>query len=170
MLPTRPTRSITVVLGLAMAVALAACGSTADPAPATTPVATDDGAPTGEDRTIFELAVGDCFLSDDEPGDVANVRVVDCEQPHLYEVFALLEHDAGADEPFPGEDELQDFADACRDDFEEYVGTDYESSRWYITTFTPSEDTWAGGDREVICAIGNEDDSEWTGSAEGSEE
>ena len=47
--------------------------------------------------------------------------------------------------------------DACRTPFEEFVGTDYQSSIWYITSVTPSEETWAEGDREIICTLDQQD-------------
>jgi hypothetical protein len=128
----------------------------------------------GEETSVFELEVGDCFSADS--GDTINtVLVVDCEQPHTYEAFFVFDHDAGPDEEFPGDDAILEYADtACRPPFEEFVEKDYENSIWYITSVTPSAETWATGDREIVCTLdqqdANDEPIEVTGSAEGSGE
>lgn len=126
-----------------------------------------DGEPTdGEPTHVLDLEVGDCFSA--EGDQIGEVLVVACEERHVYEVFALVEHPTPEDEPYPGDDEILEYADEeCRDPFEDYVGLDYESSDWYITSVTPSEETWAEDDREIVCTLNLEDESEVTGSAEG---
>ena len=122
----------------------------------------------GEETSVFDLEEGDCFGA---AGDqVETVTVVDCEDPHIYEVFSLFDYEGDGDE-YPGEETIQASADeGCDTDFEEFVGIDYQSSRWFITSVTPSEQTWADGDREIVCTLNLEDLSEVTGSAEGSGE
>jgi len=127
----------------------------------------------GEETSVFELEVGDCFSADSDA--VESVLVVDCEQSHHYEAFFIFDHEAGPDEAYPGDQEILEFADSeCRPPFEEFVGNDYETSLWYITSVTPSAETWARGDREVICALDQQDSDgqaiEVTGSAEGTAE
>ena len=127
----------------------------------------------GEETSVFELEVGDCFSAENDA--VESVLVVDCEQPHTYEAFFLFDHQAGPDEEYPGDQEILEFADSeCRPPFEEFVGKDYESSIWYITSVTPSAETWDGGDREIICTLDQQDADgeaiEVTGSAEGTAE
>ncbi len=68
---------------------------------------------------------------------------------------------------------MVEYADTeCRSPFEEYVDRDYETSIWYITSLTPSAETWTEGDREVVCTLNQQDADEEpitvTGSAEGS--
>jgi hypothetical protein len=128
-------------------------------------------APSGEETSVFELEVGDCFSVDSD--QLETVTVVDCEASHEYEVFALIDHEAGADEPYPGDSEVLAYADTvCQPPFEAYVGHDYETSIWYITSLSPSEETWADGDREIVCTLNQQDDSQEpiavTGTAEGS--
>ena len=123
----------------------------------------------GEDVSVFDLEAGDCFSADAE--QLESVLVVDCAQPHVYEAFHVFDHEAGPDDAYPGDDQIVEYADAqCQPPFEEFVGTDYESSIWYITSVTPSSETWAEGDREIVCTLNTEDESEVTGSAEGSAE
>jgi hypothetical protein len=123
----------------------------------------------GEEVSAFDLANGDCF---DASGDeVDTVTVVDCESPHTYEVFAVFDHEAGTDAPYPGDDALLEYADsACQPYFEDYVGIAYDDSEYWITSVTPSQETWEGsGDREIVCALKlGEAAQETTGSAEGS--
>ena len=130
--------------------------------------------PTDSGETsVFDLEVGDCFSAESDQLDT--VLVVDCAQPHEYEAFHVFDHDAGADAPYPGDDALFDFADTeCQPPFEEFVGHDYQTSIWYITSLTPSEETWADGDREIVCTLNQQDENaepiSVTGSAEGAAE
>jgi len=55
------------------------------------------------------LAPGDCFSASGE--QVEAVTVVDCEQAHIFEVFAIFDHEVGADQPYPGDDELLKYGD-----------------------------------------------------------
>jgi len=135
--------------------------------------ATPGGDGEGEETSVFDLDVGDCFSADSD--QLETVDVVDCEQTHEYETFALIDHEAGDDEPYPDEQELLEYADTiCQPPFESFVEHDYQSSIWYITTLTPSEETWADGEREIVCTLNQQDDDQEpisvTGSAEGSGE
>ncbi len=143
--------------------------ASASEAPAT--ASAEPGSDEGEETSVFDLEAGYCFST--ESDQLETVLVVGCEQPHEYEVFALVDHPAGDSEAYPGDDVLLEYADTeCRPPFEEYVDRDYETSIWYITSLTPSAETWGEGDREVVCTVNQEDaDGEpvtVTGSAEGS--
>jgi hypothetical protein len=103
------------------------------------------------------------------------VIVVECAASHEYEVFALFDHPAGPDEAYPGDEAIVQYADdECQPPFEAFVGHDYQTSIWYITSLTPSDLTWADGDREVTCLLNQQDDDEEpvavTGSAQGAAE
>lgn len=184
--------SVRSSLGAVVAVsllALAACQSASDDAtPSPTPVAsTAPSAPaTGEaspspseagvqpeDVSVFDIEIGDCFTADGD--EIESVTVVDCSEPHVYEAYHVLDHGAGADEAYPGDDAILEYADTeCQPPFEEFVDFDYETSIWYITSVTPSAATWADGDREIICTLNQQDAGgepiEVTGSAEGAAE
>ncbi|MDP9134533.1 MAG: septum formation family protein [Actinomycetota bacterium] len=172
---------------LVVAVVLGSCGpATEDPtptadssgsasiepsAPASGPPTPSTGTGAGEETSVFELEAGDCFSV--ESDELTTVAVVDCEQSHEYEAFALLDHEAGEADPYPGDDAMLEYGDtACQAPFGEYVGREYQASVWYITSLYPSEQTWADGDRELVCTLYQRDaDSEpiaVTGSAEGS--
>lgn len=171
---------------LVVAVVLAGCqDATEDPTPSgTSPSATsiESSAPAsvsptastaGAATSVFDLEVGDCFSV--ESDELATVVVVACEESHEYEAFAVLDHEAGEADPYPGDDAMLDYGNTeCQAPFQVYVGVEYETSIWYITSVFPSEETWAAGDRELVCTVHQQDaDSEpiaVTGSAEGSNE
>ena len=132
------------------------------------PSGTASAGADGEETSVFDLEVGDCFTSDTTLLDT--VVVVDCEDPHVYEVYDVGDVES-ADDAYPGDAEMGETASAqCQDAFEAYVGIAYEDSRWYVTSIPPNEETWAEGDREVVCLLHLQDESEVTGSAEGSGE
>jgi hypothetical protein len=143
-------------------------------APASVGAATSDepsdaaSAGAGEETSVFDLEVGDCFTSESTLLDT--VLVVDCEEPHVYEVYDVGDVES-TDDAYPGDAAMGETASAqCQDAFEAYVGIAYEDSQWYVTSIPPSEETWAEGDREVVCLLHLQDESEVTGSAEGSGE
>lgn len=139
---------LTVVLSTALSLALGACGG-------------------GDGVSVFGLEVGDCF--DDPDGQtVEEVPAVDCGEPHDNEVFALVAHPATPDEGFPGRDAVVATAEElCAGPFEEYVGRSYEESRLYLFPITPSQETWADGDREIVCALYEQDEGKMRGSRRG---
>ncbi len=187
---TTPGRRLLAAEMIVAVIALAGCQSASDDVtpsaaepteapsattePSTAPESaspTDAGQPV--ETSVFDLEVGDCFSA--ESDSVESVLVVDCEQSHTYEAFFVFDHEAGPDEEYPGDDAMLTYADdACRPPFEEFVGMDYESSIWYITSVTPSAETWAEGDREIICTLDQQDSDgdaiEVTGTAEGTAE
>ena len=190
MVMTRSYRSFACAGLLVAAIALAGCQSaTEDPTPTDAPSgaasaepstaaseapatsSAEPGSADGEEVSVFDLEIGFCFST--ESNQLETVIVVDCEQPHEHEVFALVDHPAGDAEAYPGDDALLEYADTeCRPPFEDYVDRDYETSIWYITSLTPSAETWADGDREIVCTVNQQDADEEpitvTGSAEGS--
>ncbi len=121
---------------------------------------------------VFSLEPGTCFddvveLTDEGGGEVGEVPVVDCDQPHDNEVFATFDLEA---EAFPGDERVLELAfDGCLDRFEEYVGSDPEASRYALTHLVPTERTWeVNDDREVVCFLYDRELPELEGSAEGS--
>ena len=180
-------RRSVVAVGLVGALALAGCQSATDASPSESAAETEEesvaasasasSAPSesatsgGEETSVFDLEVGDCFGAT-TADQVDSVVVVDCEETHIYEVFALVDHEAGGDEAYPGDEAIGQYADdVCRGPFTDYVDHDYETSVYWITTVTPSAETWADGDREIVCTLKlGEEAQETTGSAEGSAE
>jgi Septum formation len=182
----RSHRSLAAGLLLA-AMAIAACEADTSPEPTLTPASSEappvtasaspsasgDAAGEGAETSVLELEVGDCFSV--ERTELSTVTVVDCAAEHEYEVFAVLAHEAGPEEPYPGDAQLVDAADlACQPSFEAFVGHEYRTSIWYITSLPPTEPTWAEGDRQIVCTLNQLDATQEPiavmGSAQGSSE
>jgi hypothetical protein len=111
----------------------------------------DDGAVNaGGTLSVTEMQVGDCFSTDGET-EIADVDAVPCTEPHNYEVFAVRDHDG----PLPLTDASYQsaFDTLCLADFETYVGTEWATSEIYADMITPSEESYADGDREYICFL-----------------
>lgn len=127
---------------------------------------------SGGNLDAFTIRLGDCFndtgpLGADESGEVTSLPGVPCAEPHDNEVYAVFDVDY---ESFPGDEVMSELAfDECLARFEGFVGLVYEDSTLDITTLYPSSQSWGRqGDREVICAVYDMNDSKLTGSAEGS--
>ncbi len=119
------------------------------------------GAATGNDN-IFTLAVGDCF--NDNTGLNANsgttesnsVDIVDCSESHQLEIYSSAQLDGDV---FPGADAVAAQADdACYTEFEAFAGAPFEQATFFnYKALFPTEQSWASGDREVLCAIAQVD-------------
>lgn len=99
--------------------------------------------------SAFELNVGDCL---DLPSDTefSDVQLIPCDNPHDAEV--MLNYDAAGDATFPGDTVISAEADErCAAEFQTYVGSDPQTSAYYVSYFTPLADGWKGGDRGVTC-------------------
>jgi hypothetical protein len=99
---------------------------------------------------VFELSVGDCYLAPDDPDEITDVEVVDCDEPHDHEVFHAFELPDGE---FPDDEAMvAAIEQECTGEaFTSYVGSEYASSEIFLSPLTPSEETWDTGDREVVC-------------------
>jgi hypothetical protein len=102
-----------------------------------------------------DLKVGDCFDDQTVDGEFitefATVPMVDCDDPHDNEVFAVIGLGGGT---FPGEDTLvEEVFETCVPLFESYVGSPYATSRLNIFPIYPTEDVWVAGDRKGVCGL-----------------
>lgn len=109
----------------------------------------------------YDMEVGQCFnsyltvLGDNEVQELTTV--VDCTRPHDGEVYFQVFHPAGAGEPYPGTDEMLSWAQGhCYDQFERFIGQEFELSELDIGLLHPTETTWSdpiGRHREVTCYV-----------------
>jgi hypothetical protein len=93
---------------------------------------------------VFSLEVGDCF-EDQAVGEVQDVPIVECSDPHDNEVYSRYELADGSLPP------QQEMLDGCEERFETVVGISYLESVFYAGALMPSSDSWDQGDHEVIC-------------------
>jgi len=122
------------------ALALAGCAQVeADVLPTPSPTPSDTSTP------LTDIAAGDCY---DESG--ASVLVLDCDEPHDFEVFAtLLLEDA----TYPAETLAATATARCRTAFSAFIGLEYDASELALRYVAPSAATWKQGDREVLCIV-----------------
>ncbi len=100
----------------------------------------------------FQITVGDCTGPMKE-GDVSSLQVVPCEQAHNFEAYAVTNL---AGSSFPGETEVTKQADKfCSAEFRTFVGLATKDSKFDMFFLYPTESSWAGGDREVLCLAGS---------------
>jgi hypothetical protein len=121
---------------------------------------------SGDSESVFDLRPGDCFDDPVEDGDFAEeaetLPMVDCDDPHDNEAYALYDMEGGA---FPAQAAIDDEAiSKCVPLFEDYVGSSYETSRLDIWWIFPTEEGWSEGDREVACVLYDLDLNKLTGS------
>ncbi|USY18112.1 septum formation family protein [Nocardiopsis exhalans] len=107
----------------------------------------------GENNS-FGVRTGDCF-DQDAPASVSasEVEVVDCSEPHEFEVFHVEELPKG---DFPGEAAVSAAAvEACEgENFESFVGVEYLSSEIYSWSLVPQASDWEeSGYREIVCYL-----------------
>ena len=112
----------------------------------------------------MDLDIGDCFTEIEDENSVETVPLIDCNAPHLYEVYA---EGNITDSTLPVGDAMTEWGtNICVDPFEDYVGIDYYTSTAYsITYLNPTAGSWANGDRTISCLITSMDGSELVGSA-----
>lgn len=81
--------------------------------------------------SVFSLEVDDCFNDPDSPAaELSDVDSVACEEPHDNEVYAIVDHPAGDEDPYPGVSALDDWSwNFCLAEFMECVGVTYDDSR-----------------------------------------
>jgi hypothetical protein len=110
----------------------------------------ESGAVTeGGDESVFEIAVGDC-MTDSATGQVSDLPVVPCTEPHVGEVYHTYEVPG---DTFPG-DFSQVTTEQCEGPaFQEYVGVAYQQSAFVYTTLEPTAQSWEQGDHELVCVL-----------------
>lgn len=129
---------------------------TEEPEPERTETEEPEPEPVGpEDTDVFALRIGDCLNEMDHNTDetISEVPMIDCEEPHDFEVYHV--DDLDGDDTFPGEEEVAELAaEECQDAFEDFVGIDYESSSLDFTTLFPTQEGWENfNDREALCLV-----------------
>jgi hypothetical protein len=74
-------------------------------------------------------------------------------------------------ETYPGDDEVgRQAEEVCLSAFEEFVGVDYDNSRLDVTYYAPSPETWACGDRRIVCVVEATQAAPLTRSVQGSKQ
>lgn len=113
----------------------------------------------GDGRPVDDLALqpGQCFneaIAETDEGQERSTWAVGCAEPHDAEVYHVVVHTAPPEAPYPGEQDMEDFAvAACYEAFEPWVGVVYALSELEIGIMRPVASTWVAGDRRVQCSM-----------------
>ena len=153
----RPS-SAAVALLLSMALSAAACSG-----------GSGDDEPEGLSTEPFSLDVdvGTCFDRPASP-DVTDVPPTDCDRPHDFEAYAVVELDG---EDFPGTEEVYGQGlTGCNEVFADYVGVAPGQSGLVVVPVTPSAPLWDDGERTVTCTVTLRGPDRLERSVEGSEQ
>jgi Septum formation len=152
-------RSRRYVLVFVAVTAIVGCGSGRDAEPG-------QAAESG-DVDVFDLDVGDCLADFKDAAEWSSIEASPCSEPHSDEIYAKGEI-PDTDE-YPGKQAIETAAqDICLSHYEAFVGLRYDDSVLDIGYLTPTEDSWAEGDRTVLCTIFDPLE-EVTGSLRGAE-
>lgn len=111
----------------------------------------------GNRTQATNLVVGQCILVPIN-SQVNSVATTDCTEEHTGEVYSISPIDG---ESLPSRDELEELVDdTCYSTFEAYVGSSPEDTSLDYTAMSPTADTWAKGDRTIVCiAVPTETDT-----------
>lgn len=187
----RPAIALSLVLVVSLAVAgcaddappdwlrdQGATTSTPTTPPTTTTVAPTTGSgvstttTTAAPTAVTDLETGDCVVgapfSGDRSGEAVDAQLTDCTGSHDGEVVGLVTYTQGPNAAYPGQDRARSFAEEqCALAFTDYVGTAYGTGPLSMLSLWPTEDSWAGGDREAVC-VAFDETAPLTGSVAGS--
>jgi hypothetical protein len=103
---------------------------------------------------VFDLRVGDCLDGFADDTEISTVPAVPCSEEHTDEIMAAI--DLSAEDEFPGTEAVQERAEeACHEEFERFVGVPWNESQLDFGFLGPTEESWADGDREILCTVGD---------------
>ncbi|SDK94065.1 DUF4190 domain-containing protein [Streptomyces indicus] len=124
-----------------------------------------DGVKDAQKEQIASPDKGECFNAPggELEGLTYELDVVPCSEPHDGEAFGSFELDHSE---FPGQRKIDDLAnDKCGAMVEDYVGDiDATPEDTFIFFYSPTQQSWRLGDREVTCILGKENGGKTTGS------
>ena len=122
----------------------------------------------GDAVDYSKLEVGDCFDSA-QSNEIRGIDVEPCSEPHDSEIFFLVEHPAGPEDPYPGKETLVQFAaDACLGQpLTDYLGVPLEKSTLKDFEIVPQESAWKDGRRVLVCGLDTGGGEDITGSVKG---
>lgn len=132
------------LVALAVLLTLTACSD--DPAPAQ-----DSPSPSVSSVDPFDVTVGECVGATTGAGEVTEVPVVPCSAPHVGEAYESVTMDDA--EVFPGDEAVVEAARGCEQPFEDFIGVALAVSQLKVTYFHPTAESWAKGDREILCIV-----------------
>lgn len=148
--PSRPLRGIAASVVL-LAVGAVGCSEVVDSA--------KDGAKkVVRQRSVFSLAIGDCYNQNakEAEGETFAVEAVPCGEPHQSQVVGEFELDEA--KTFPGNDAIWAIADErCPAEGQKFAPDTWALPKGVdVFYYTPTQESWATGDRAVSCTYTKE--------------
>jgi molecular chaperone DnaK len=120
---------------------------------------------SNEPTTVADVKEGECFS-----GELDDVSVVDCDQPHTRELFKILPP-ADANAAYPGQDVLTESqGNACTLELISYYGADVPTASAAgveLFPIVPTEAQWNDGVQDTLCLAGPADNKGVSGSIKG---
>lgn len=138
--------SVGLLAGCAGAVSPTVSPSATAPAPSASPLYDDPD----------HLTIGQCFdpIEDKDDQSLLAASLKSCDEAHLAEMIGMPTLPDAAEAPYPGDSQVADAAEKeCLSAFSDYVGVAYEQSKVLGWFYYPSPETWAAGDRLVLCTV-----------------
>lgn len=127
-----------------------------------------------DEKDVFSLKLGTCFndpkpsaVTEGEDSDmITDVPIRECNKPHDNEVFHIFNL---PEAPLPpASEELDELVYAeCSKAYGEFMGKSFDDSKYNMNYLSPSNETWADKDREVVCYIFNPEEQQMTASMKG---
>ena len=111
------------------------------------------GAGCGALGSVQTFTVGECvdaLVPDGE--EVSDLPTTSCDGEHLGEVVGTVTVPEADTWPGQAAHEAQAGAE-CPPAFAAYVGRSYDESRLEMSYLYPTEASWAGGDRQIVCVV-----------------
>jgi hypothetical protein len=109
----------------------------------------------GGGGTPAAVSTGQCVNLENEGATQADLTVVTCAEPHQGEVVGVSPVRDGNGNPtwsFPGAAAVAEQAENfCVLEFTNYVGANLEASEFNMRVIAPTDETWRGGARTIVC-------------------
>ncbi|MGY0068784.1 septum formation family protein [Streptomyces sp. QTS137] len=145
--PYRSLRGISAVAAL-LAIGAVGCSDVSDAVDST-----KDGAKkVARQRSVFSLDIGDCYNPNGKAeGAAYAVEVVPCDEAHEGQVVGEFAIDQGKE--YPGDDGVTTIADTrCPVEAQKYAPDTWALPKGvFLSSYTPTRESWATGDRAVSC-------------------
>ncbi|MDR1441961.1 MAG: septum formation family protein [Bifidobacteriaceae bacterium] len=144
-------KAIALTVALAAGLGLAGCGLFGQPKEA--PRGEDGAVIKSADADITTLKVGDCTGALPE-GELTSSRLIPCDDPHYWEVFAETDLPDG-EFPADASEQAETF---CTEAVVPFMGEEAaQDERYGVLFLAPTKDAWDLKDHSVSCLVGTEE-------------
>ena len=160
---------VTIIISLVTAAAVGtAVSSGLDNLPTSSAVVPSDGGDVDETQVdVFSIQVGDCLNDESSGTEVSDVPLVNCTDPHDYEVY--YDFNIPGSGAYPGDDAVSSAAeDGCSTAFETFVGIPYSDSKLDYNYYTPTSTSWTDADDRLVSCVVFDPNGKVSGTLAGS--